>query len=306
MTENSPPLLVCPLTFFVADYLNDAWRYDGLNFLWCGGSQIGGVRAYSHDDRFDMDSSEGWLLDCSNGVGQCGWPAVRASGAAWIAPGDGVDDMWLFGGETYDGGRDSTVKFLNDLWKIPIDTLREPWDGRSRKEWRLAPFCMSPSSVSAPCQRYNTVDANDRGFYQLDALSTWPSARGGSAVFSNSDPMRPGQTFLFGGWGIKFTAGADATVGYNNELWRFDYEYAFERDGTRGGHTVFELIGHYSANNLEYIIGGPVPSGRCHPVLWQNCERDTMRVCEAGIVYIYGGKSANGAVVSPEPVSSVA
>ena len=110
-------------------------------------------------------------------------------------------------------------------------------------------------------------------------------------MFTNPD--HPGQTYLFGGWGIIGPTGA-ASIGYGNELWRFDVEKTYFRDGVSSdGQTVFELIGQYD-RYFDYVSADLMPSGRCHPIVWQDCDSDMTQGCEPGFVYIYGGKSADG------------
>lgn len=199
-----------------ADYLNDVWRFDEQAWSWLGGSQISGPLVYS--DRFTYSqlvysdrqgrASQGWLFNCTGGPGGCGWPGVRASGAAWVDPGQSV---WLFGGETYvdtDNSERSTMRFLNDLWSISLSQLRRSSGSDQRVQWTLGHFCMTTTS---PCPKFNTVEHNDRGVYQLDGRSTWPGARGGAAVFTN--PSQPGQTYLFGGWGVIGPQFGQTTVG---------------------------------------------------------------------------------------------
>ena len=85
--------------------------------------------------------------------------------------------------------------------------------------------------------------------------------------------------------------------GYGNELWRFDVEKTYERDGvSRDGQGVFELMGQYDGTSgiPVYVLSDVMPSPRCYATLWQ----------DPSSTYIYGGKSANGEPTQSLPARS--
>jgi hypothetical protein len=79
--------------------LNDLWKWDGTNWTWVSGSDVG--------SQYGTYGTKG--VAAPGNV-----PGARESSISWI---DATGNLWLFGG---DGGAASTWGHLNDLWK---------WDG---------------------------------------------------------------------------------------------------------------------------------------------------------------------------------
>jgi hypothetical protein len=77
------------------NFLNDLWRYDGVDWIFVSGS-----------DTADQSGIYSDANPANNG------PGSRSALASWL---DSVGNLWLFGGFGYDSGTDLTP--LNDLWK---------------------------------------------------------------------------------------------------------------------------------------------------------------------------------------------
>lgn len=79
--------------------LNDLWKFDGTNWIWMGGSQIGnGVGTY------------GTLGTAS----ASNLPTSRVGAVSWI---DTSGNLWFFGGLGKDPTDPNTSGNLNDLWR---------------------------------------------------------------------------------------------------------------------------------------------------------------------------------------------
>jgi len=79
-------------------YLNDLWKFDGVNWTWISGSNI--------VNQSGTYGSKG-TADTAN------IPGGRWFSISWI---DSSDNLRLFGGNGYDST--GTVSYLNDLWKF--------------------------------------------------------------------------------------------------------------------------------------------------------------------------------------------
>ncbi len=146
--------------------LNDLWKYDGTNWIWVSGSDV--------IDQPGVYGSQG--VAASTNV-----PGARYSGVSWK---DSSGHLWLFGGDTGDGG-----PLLNDLWK---------YDGSN---W----IWVSGSNLFDQTGDYGTPGAT---------LNTnVPGARAYSASWMDNS----GNFWLFGGYGIDSTG----TANYLNDLWRY-------------------------------------------------------------------------------------
>jgi N-acetylneuraminic acid mutarotase len=76
--------------------LNDLWKFDGINWIWVGGSNT-----------LDQTGLYGTIgTQAANNM-----PGARSGAVSWI---DKSGNLWLFGGQGYDfAGKGS---YLNDLW----------------------------------------------------------------------------------------------------------------------------------------------------------------------------------------------
>lgn len=80
----------------VNNYLNDLWKFDGSNWIWVSGSDVG---------------RQAGTYGTQGTPAATNVPGAR-DGVGWI---DGSDNLWLFGGEGYDSA--GTGGNLNDLWR---------------------------------------------------------------------------------------------------------------------------------------------------------------------------------------------
>jgi gliding motility-associated-like protein len=151
---------------------NTLWMFDpDINmWTWMNGS--------SYPGSLGVYGTQG-IPASGNGPGGRGWGM-----ATWV---DASGNLWLFGGEGFDGAGGYGV--LNDLWKYTIKTNTWTW--------------MSGSSI-----------ANDQGFYGTmnvpDVLNSPPARRECNATWS--DPH--GDLWIFGGQSESFNN--------LNDLWKFD------------------------------------------------------------------------------------
>lgn len=79
---------------------NDLWKFDGSNWTWVGGSNLGGQAGTYGTKGISSPSNI---------------PGARANGAAFWR--DGAGNMWLFGGRGY-AASNAALGSLNDLWKF--------------------------------------------------------------------------------------------------------------------------------------------------------------------------------------------
>jgi hypothetical protein len=76
--------------------LNDLWIFDGTDWTWISGS--------NSTNQAGVYGTKG--IASSNNV-----PGAREGAISWIDSHDNLNNLWLFGGDDYDG-------LLNDLWKF--------------------------------------------------------------------------------------------------------------------------------------------------------------------------------------------
>ncbi len=152
--------------------LNDLWKWDGTNWTWISGS-----------DQSNRDGVYG-----TRGVAAQGnVPGARSSSLSWK---DASGNLWLFGGEFFDGFFGG---LFNDLWR---------WDGTS---WTW----ISGSNTPYQSGTYGTLG--------VPAAGNVPGSRKLSASWADAS----GNLWLFGGMGL----GQSPVDGYLaarlNDLWVF-------------------------------------------------------------------------------------
>ncbi|MFX1275597.1 MAG: kelch repeat-containing protein [Promethearchaeota archaeon] len=155
---------------YTVDFLNDLWRYDGVNWTWMSGSTLCGVSGV-YGTRGVPNS-----LNC---------PGGREYAISWT---DSDDNLWLFGGN----GRPEYGHslWLNDLWRY--DGVNWTW--------------MSGSKITDVNGVYGT-----RGV--PDSLN-YPGGRENAVSWTDSDD----NLWLFGGYGCP----EYGDWGYLNDLWKYD------------------------------------------------------------------------------------
>ncbi len=114
-------------------------------------------------------------------------PGAREAAASWT---DAADDLWLFGGNGYDGAGNRSD--LNDLWNYSTATGQWTW--------------MSGTNTTGAAGQYGTLD--------VAAAANTPGAREGAASWRD----RAGNLWLFGGDGFD----ANDAQGVLSDLWKFD------------------------------------------------------------------------------------
>ena len=124
------------------DYLNDLWKFDGSNWTWMAGANVG-----SQNGTFG-----------TKGVAAAAYtPGARAYAASWL---DGKGNLWLFGGQ----GRDSTATTpvdLNDLWKF--DGTNWTWVGGASTGNQYGTYGTQNTAAASnqPGTRYGAAFAED-------------------------------------------------------------------------------------------------------------------------------------------------
>ena len=281
------------------DYLNDLWKWDGLNWTWLSGEKIG---------------RSGGVYGTKNIPNPANQPGARRHPATWVGK-DG--NLYLFGGQGPEEG--GNVGELNDLWR---------WDGenwtwlsgsklRKQKGVYGVKGVANPNNVPGGRQRPSSWVAgngdlylfggdgfdhvtNQAGelndFWKWDGQNwTWISGsntKKSKGVFNTQGTGDPtnvpgarentvfwtapnGEFYLFGGDGYD----GNGAQGLLNDLWKWD--------GTNwvwvsGGKTR-EAQGDWGSKGQS--ISTNVPSGRSKVVAWVNKE---------GIAFLFGGYGFDG------------
>jgi N-acetylneuraminic acid mutarotase len=273
--------------------LNDLWKFDGANWTWVSGSNLG-LQAGVYGTK--------GMASAANA------PGGRGEAVSWI---DGSGNLWLFGGF----GSDSAAGQgdLNDLWKF--DGTNWTWVSGSNVITQPGVYgtkgTSSPSNV--PGTRYQAVSWIDKSgdlwlsggigrdstgaqgnlndLWKFDGTNwTWVS---GSNVISqagvygtNGTPSssnvpgarnsavswadNSGSLWLFGGFGND----SSGTLSLLNDLWKFD--------GTNwtwmGGSQVGDGIGSYGT--LGTPSASNLPTSRVGAVSW---------IDTSGNLWLFGG-----------------
>jgi hypothetical protein len=166
----------------MSEYLNDLWEYSAGQWIWIGGSSVGG-----HSGVYGMQG-----VSASSNI-----PGARQPAASWI---DSAGNFWLFGGVGYDSN--GKPDYLNDLWEY------------SGGQWTW----ISGSNVVDQAGSYGTQGTAAPGNVpgsRLEAMS-WSDASGTFWLFGGS-PGPDGQFGLFSDlW--TFNAGEWTWTGGSNQL----------------------------------------------------------------------------------------
>ncbi|MEE9936107.1 MAG: galactose oxidase [Deltaproteobacteria bacterium] len=123
--------------------LNDLWKFDGTNWTWVSGSNVG----------FEIGIYGTKGSEASNNV-----PGAREEAVSWI---DSSDNLWLFGGL----GCDSKMcgGLLNDLWKF--DGTNWIWISGSKKRNQSGSYgTKGEAGANIPGARFGSIswiDSND-------------------------------------------------------------------------------------------------------------------------------------------------
>jgi len=278
--------------------LNDLWKFDGTNWTWVGGSNIGGqIGTYG-----------------TKGVPAPGnVPGARDSAVSWV---DRGGNLWLFGGyyEFYGNYSQPIVGFLNDLWKF--DGTNWTWVSGTNAENQAGNYGTrgTPAAANVPDARWGATswtDASDNlwlfggtgysaaggstllnDLWKFDGANwTWVSGSnlenqngiygakrvaasanvpgGRTSAVSWMDPN--GNFWIFGGTG--YPAAGSALI--LDDLWKFDGTDWTWMSGTNSGG-----LGNYTTKGTASTAN--VPSGRSGAVSWTDTS---------GNLWLFGGET---------------
>ncbi|MEI6949743.1 kelch repeat-containing protein [Paraflavisolibacter sp. H34] len=198
-------------------YLNDLWNFNPATGRWTlqsGDGAVGVKAAYGTKGVEDAANT----------------PGVRAQAAFWT---DGSGNLWLFGGQGYDG----RFGFLSDLWKLNPATHAWTFLGGGRS-----------MNVAGKYGAKGVASATNMPGARVDAVS-W---RDGS-----------GNLWLFGGGG--YVAGAP-NWGFLNDLWRFSP--ATGRWTWEGGDSTLNVPVAFGAKGEGSALHHP--GGRAKGASWKD------------------------------------
>ncbi|MBK8595219.1 MAG: hypothetical protein IPN83_06430 [Holophagales bacterium] len=148
-----------------SQYFNDLWKWDGSNWTWVSGSEVG-----------NQAGTYG-----TKGVAAPGnVPGARAQAQSWT---DAGGNLWLFGGY----GRAATSSgYLNDLWKW--DGTNWTWVGGSAEAGQAGTY--GTKGIAAP---ENVPGARSRAV-------SWTDASGNFWLFGGLCPLGQGAGYLNDLW----------------------------------------------------------------------------------------------------------
>jgi N-acetylneuraminic acid mutarotase len=276
----------------ISGYMNDLWKFDGENWGWMSGSDTIGQHG--------VYGSQG--VPASGNV-----PGARQQSISWIGS---SDSLWLFGGYGFAASGGSSK--LNDLWRF--DGANWTWVSGSNLTDQPGVYGTLgvPAPGNTPGARYGSVSFKDgKGRFWLfggqgyDASGSegymndlwrfngtnWAWIGGSStknqfAVYGSlgvPDPCnRPGARYsgvcwmdesgnlwLFGGFGC-----TQNTIGYLNDLWKFDGTYWTWVSGS----SMTDQHGVYGTKGVP--ASGNVPGARQYSISWLD---------QSGNFWLFGG-----------------
>ncbi|WP_421879747.1 T9SS type A sorting domain-containing protein [Marinoscillum sp.] len=207
-------------------YLNSLWKWDGTDWTWISGSSL---------------INSAGIYGTKGVASEVNLPGARQFSLSWT---DESGNLWLFGGQGYDGFGSSGS--LNDLWK---------WDGTN---WTWV-------SGSSSRNEYGTY--GDKG---VSASSNVPGSRHASISWMDDS----GNLWFFGGQGY------DGTGSFNrlNDLWKWD--------GTNwvwvSGNSSADQPGDYGDVGVSSATN--VPGARLGSSSWTD---------DSGNLWLFGGFGRN-------------
>lgn len=155
-------------------------------------------------------------------------PGARYGAVSWT---DNSGNMWLFGGEGYDGI--GNLSYLNDLWR---------WDGAN---WTW---------ISGPSTGNTAANYGTKG---VAVATNIPGGRKEAVSWVDNT----GNFWLFGGQGIVDTSG---NGGWLNDLWRWDgANWTWV-----SGDNILSQAGVYGTKGT--VAAGNKPGGRSGAVSWKD------------------------------------
>ncbi len=238
--------------------LNDFWEFNPTTneWTWMGGS---GTVPKTDNDTGGQPGVYGTLGTPAAG----NIPGGRYHASSWT---DLSGNFWLFGGGGYD--ENDTSGYLNDLWKFnPSLGAYGEWVWMSGSNTQS---CTTISSVTY-CEIPGVY-----GALGTPVAGNTPGGRDGAAAWTDSS----GNLWLFGGFGYD-TGG---TLGYLNDLWKFDSSLGVYGEWTwmGGSNTVPSSDKGQSGvyGTLKSPAAGNIPGGREYAVTWTD---------SSGNLWLFGG-----------------
>lgn len=171
-------------------------------------------------------------------------PGARHGCGKWV---DNAGNLWLFGGEGY--SNNSTLCWLNDLWKYNVTT----------NEWTWIRGSNGPNSVG----NYGTIG--------IPASTNEPPAREFMACWTDNN----GMFWMYGGDGVVSTA-TPATASKLNDLWKYDPNtniWTWVK-----GSNLADQVGNYGTIGVS--APSNAPAGRMGSAVWTD---------NAGDLWLFGG-----------------
>lgn len=179
-------------------------------------------------------------------------PGGRYGSGMWTDP---AGDLWLFGGR---GVPTTTLQgYLNDLWKFTISTNQWTWVSGS-----------------------NTGSQN--GIYGSQGVGSATNIPGGR-YFPASWTDNAGVFYMMGGYGFPVATYTSGSVGYQNDLWKFDpVTLTWTWLNGSSGLSVYSNYGTQNVSSPANIVGG-----RYSSATWKD---------DFGNLWLFGGYGLSSAV----------
>jgi len=229
-------------------FFNDLWEFkpSTKQWTWMGGDNQTGITNSGQPGVYGT-----LAVSAASNV-----PGSRYSAISWT---DGAGNLWLFGGEGFDGARYSGS--LNDLWEFNTSTTEWTWTGGSST--------ILPGSGGRP---------GVYGVLGMPAKANVPGGRAGALSWIDGN----GNFWMFGGQGYDSGINDPNNAGYLNDLWEFNpstTEWTWMggssmlpcNDGC-GQHGVYGTLGDAAAGNM--------PGGRANGAHWTDSN---------GNLWLFGG-----------------
>lgn len=160
-------------------------------------------------------------------------PGSREGGATWT---DLNGNLWLFGGRGFSSN--STIDYLNDLWKYDIQTNQWVW-------------MMGINSVASP--NYTPT----YGILLNSGAANIPGGRAGASAWVDAQ----GNLWLFGGYGY-----ATDGLGSLNDVWKFNI--TTNQWTWMGGSNTKDAQGNFGT--LGVTAPSNQPGARTYPCTWSD------------------------------------
>ncbi len=281
---------------------NDLWKYDTAAHQW---TWINGPNTANGLGTFGTRG-----VAANSNV-----PGARNAAAAWF---DGSGNFWLFGGSGFTTSSASQLD-MNDLWMYSVANDTWTWVGGSNGSGALdasGVYDTTPATTNIPGGREQMIVARDatgavwlfgglgygaqnsygrmNDLWKFDpATLVWSWLSGSStanaqqvqgtlgvaAASSNPGPRVGASAWVDGSGNLWMFGGANAVLGYDNDLWRFDSTsklWTWMGGTDRSGGSATLAFGTYKAP----ASAGNYPAGRAEAATWTDAS---------GNFWLFGG-----------------